>query len=308
NGTKRTIRSTPATTTTTTTTSVTDAQLKALIDQGIANALAARDADRSRNGKDSHNSGMGARRQAPPTREMKTVFRISNCSVENQTKFATCTLLADLKKKMINKYFLMGKIKKLKRELWNLRVKSNDVVGYNQRFQELALLCDRMFPEESNKVERYVSGLPDMIHRSVVASRPKTMQKAIEMASELMDKRNNTFAERQAENNRKSGEKKPYGGFKPLCPKCNYHHNGPCAPKCYKCTRVGHLARDWKSLANAINNQRGTGTGQKPTSYECGNQGHYMSDYHELKNQNHGNQTEGTGAHGMVHALGGETN
>nr|GEW07590.1 hypothetical protein [Tanacetum cinerariifolium] len=58
---KRTTRSTPATTTTTTTT-VTDAQLKALIDQGIANALAARDADRSRNGKDSHDSRMGVRR------------------------------------------------------------------------------------------------------------------------------------------------------------------------------------------------------------------------------------------------------
>nr|GEW31525.1 hypothetical protein [Tanacetum cinerariifolium] len=45
---KRTTRSTPATTNTTTTT-MTDAQLKALIDQDVANALAARDADRSQN-------------------------------------------------------------------------------------------------------------------------------------------------------------------------------------------------------------------------------------------------------------------
>nr|GEX59000.1 hypothetical protein [Tanacetum cinerariifolium] len=65
---KRTTRSTPATTATTATT-MTDAQLKALIDQGVANALAVRDADRSQNGKDSHDSGMGARRQAPHTRE-----------------------------------------------------------------------------------------------------------------------------------------------------------------------------------------------------------------------------------------------
>nr|GEW82639.1 hypothetical protein [Tanacetum cinerariifolium] len=109
---KRTTRSTPATTTTTTTTSMTDAQLKALIEQGIANALAAHDADRSQNGEDSHDFGMGARRQAPPTREctyqyfmkckplyfkgiegvveltqwferMETVFCISNCTMEN---------------------------------------------------------------------------------------------------------------------------------------------------------------------------------------------------------------------------------
>nr|GFC46739.1 hypothetical protein [Tanacetum cinerariifolium] len=36
---------------------MTDAQLKALINQGVANALAACDADRSRNGEDSHDSG-----------------------------------------------------------------------------------------------------------------------------------------------------------------------------------------------------------------------------------------------------------
>ncbi|GJX50658.1 hypothetical protein Tco_0277503 [Tanacetum coccineum] len=41
---KRTTRSTP--TTTTTTTPVTNAQLKALIDQGVVDALAARDVDR----------------------------------------------------------------------------------------------------------------------------------------------------------------------------------------------------------------------------------------------------------------------
>ncbi|GJX69243.1 hypothetical protein Tco_0304970 [Tanacetum coccineum] len=69
--------------------------------------------------------------------------------------------------------------------LWNLKVKDTDVIGYNQRFQELALLCVRMFPEESDKIERYVGGLPDMIHRSVVASKPKTMQEAIEIATEL---------------------------------------------------------------------------------------------------------------------------
>ncbi|GKC91691.1 hypothetical protein Tco_1152340 [Tanacetum coccineum] len=37
-----------------------------------------------------------------------------------------------------------------------------------------------------------------MIHESVMASRPKTMQDAIEMATELMDKKISTLAERQA--------------------------------------------------------------------------------------------------------------
>nr|GEZ46930.1 putative reverse transcriptase domain-containing protein [Tanacetum cinerariifolium] len=48
-----------------TTTPMTNVQLKALIDQGIIDALAARDADRSRNGDDNHDSRTGVRRQAP---------------------------------------------------------------------------------------------------------------------------------------------------------------------------------------------------------------------------------------------------
>ncbi|GKE06516.1 reverse transcriptase domain-containing protein [Tanacetum coccineum] len=87
--------------------------------------------------------------------KMETVFSISNCYVENQIKFSTCTLLAgaltwwnshvrtvghdvayamtwtDLKKKITNKYCPRGEIKKLKVELWNLKVKGTDVIGYN---------------------------------------------------------------------------------------------------------------------------------------------------------------------------------
>ncbi|GJX64726.1 reverse transcriptase domain-containing protein [Tanacetum coccineum] len=95
-----------------------------------------------------------------------------------------------------------------------------------------------------------------------------------------------------------SGEKKPYGGSKPLCRKCNYHHDGECAPKCTNCKKVGHLTKDCWHPINA-NNQRTI------TGYECGNQGHYRSDCPKLKNRNHGNQAGGTEAHGMVYALGG---
>nr|GFB37387.1 hypothetical protein [Tanacetum cinerariifolium] len=246
--------------------------------------------------------------------KMKTVLRISNCSVENQIKFSTCTLLGstltwwnshvmtvgpdvayvmtwvDLKKRMTDKYYPRGDMKKLESELWNLRVKSNDVVSYNQRFQELSLLCVRMFPEEADKIERYVDGLPDVIHRSVVASRPKTMQEAIKMANELMDKKNNTWAESQAENKRKvddtsssnqiqrqqqnkrqntgmaytvgSGKKKLYAGSKPLS----------------------------TANVNTANNQRGNGMGQKPTCYKCGSQGHFRKDIPKFKNNNRGTQ------------------
>ncbi|GJT75321.1 putative reverse transcriptase domain-containing protein [Tanacetum coccineum] len=313
---RRTMRLNPETTptaTAATTTTVTNAQLQAMIDLGVTAVLAARDANM--NGVDSHNSGTGARRNERATREctypdfmkcqplnfkgtegvveltqwiekMETVFRISNCSMENQIKFSTCTLLGnaltwwnshvrivfndiayamtwtELKKKMTDKYRPRTEIKKLEVKL--------------------------MFLEESDKIEKYVGGLPDMIHRSVVASKPKTMQEATEMAIEVMDKRIYTFADRQTENKRKPDnnqqpqqqyqnkrqntgkayaagtiEKKPYRGSKPLCSKCNYHYDGPCAPKCHKCNKcnkVGHFTRDYRSTVNAnnANHQRGT--------------------------------------------------
>ncbi|GJU36264.1 putative reverse transcriptase domain-containing protein [Tanacetum coccineum] len=206
---------------------------------------------------------------------------------------------------------------------------TNSDDSHNSGTGELALLCRRIFPKESDKIEKYVGGLPDMIHGSVVASKPKTMQEAVKIATELIDKKIRTFAERQTESKRKqddnqqqqqqnkrqnigrayttgTGENKQYGGSKPLCSKCNYHHDGPCAPRCHKCNKVGHLARDCRSTANAnnSNNQRGTGSSQKPTCYECGAQGHFKRDCPKLKNNNRGNQVGNGHAPAKVYAVG----
>nr|GEV26773.1 hypothetical protein [Tanacetum cinerariifolium] len=224
-----------------------------------------------------------------------------------------------LKKKLTNKYSPKGKTKKLEIKLWNLKVKGSDVGGYTQRFQELALMCTKFISNESEKVDKYISGLPDNIHGNVMSARPKTLDDAIELAKELMDQKLRTYAKRQAKNKRnldnnnqaqqkllkkqnvvqayavRTREKKPYGGSKPLCLKCNYHHSGECAPKCTNCKKIGHLTKDCWHPINA-KNQRNI------TCYECGNQGHYKSDCPMLKNQ-------GTEARGRVYALGGrETN
>nr|GFC08994.1 hypothetical protein [Tanacetum cinerariifolium] len=165
----------------------------------------------------------------------------------------------------------------------------------------------------SAKVERYIGGLPDRIHGSVKASKPQSMQEAIdvkaskpqsiqeaiEFFTELMDKKMLTHAERQAEHKRKfddtsrnnqnqqqpfkrnnvaraytarAEDKKPYRGTKPLCPKSNYHQDGPCAP-------------------NNNNNQRAQGENARGnTCFKYGVQGDYKSDCPKLKNRNQGNQ------------------
>nr|GFA80779.1 hypothetical protein [Tanacetum cinerariifolium] len=247
---KRTTRSTMDQETTNTT-SVTNAQLQAMIDQGITAALAARDALRSKNGDDSHNSKTGVRRTERATRE---------CTY---TDFLKCQPL-----------------------------------HFKGTEGELALLCGRMFPEESDKIERYTRGLPDMIHGSVVASKLKTMQEAVEIETELMDKKIHTFAEREIASKRK---------FKNTSRSTQNQQQQP--NKRQNTGRVYTAASGEKKQSTAntnnANNQRGTGSGQKPTCYECGVQGHFKRECPKLKNNNnHGNQGGRDNAPAKVYAVG----
>nr|GFC16333.1 hypothetical protein [Tanacetum cinerariifolium] len=279
---KRTSRVTPTATTTPTTT-VTNAQLQSLIDRGVAAALAERDADRSMNGDNINDLGTGGRRKMTTPRECSYTDFLKCQPMNFQGTEGVSSPMggkdggsaltwwnshmravgqdvvyampwAALKRMITSKYCPRGEIQKLEYEFWNLKVKGLDLSNYNYRFQELALMCGRMFPEDVEKVERYIGGLPDMIHGSVKASKPQSIQEAIEFATEIMDKKMLTHAERQAEHKRKlddtsrnnqhqqqpfkmnnvaraytagPGDKKPYGGIKPPCSKCNYHHDGP---------------------------------------------------------------------------------
>ncbi|GKB68299.1 hypothetical protein Tco_0929711 [Tanacetum coccineum] len=122
--------------------------------------------------------------------KMESVFHISNCFMENQKA---------LKKMMTVKYYPIGEIKKLEIELWNLKVKGTDVASYTLLFQELALMCGRMFHEELKEVEKYVGGLPNMIRGNVISYQPKTIEKSIEFANDQMDQKVLIIIERQAE-------------------------------------------------------------------------------------------------------------
>ncbi|GJT40256.1 hypothetical protein Tco_0940121 [Tanacetum coccineum] len=103
-----------------TTTTVTEAHFS-LIDQGVAAAMAEAEASRVRNGYNSN---------------------------DHYPTAAHACHWATLKKIMTDKYCPRGEIKKIKTEMWNLKVKGTDVVAYSRRFQQPSLSVSGMFPEE----------------------------------------------------------------------------------------------------------------------------------------------------------------
>nr|GEX79943.1 hypothetical protein [Tanacetum cinerariifolium] len=274
---KRITRSTPATTTTTTTTSVTDAQLKALIDQGITNALAAH-------------------------QETINATSVTNAQLKAMIDQGVTAALA-----------------------------ARDALRNDDR----KILSSKRDQETRNGTLGFE-----------VASKPNTMQEAIEIATELMDKKIRTFAERETASKRKfentlrntqnqqqqhlnkrqntgrvytaaSGEKKQYMGSRPLCTKCNYHHDGPCAPKreCPKLKnnnnqgnqsgRNNAPARVYAIGRVGIDPDANVVMGQKFVCHECGVQGHFRRECPKLKNNNNqGNQGGRNNAPARVYAVG----
>ncbi|GJZ46037.1 putative reverse transcriptase domain-containing protein [Tanacetum coccineum] len=278
--------------------------------------------------------------------KMETVFNISNCPSKYQVKYATCTLQdsaltwwnshkrtigvdaayamnwAGLMRLMTEVYCPRNEIQKMETELWNLTVKGNDLTAYTQRFQELILLCTRMVPDEEDRVERFIGGLPDNIQGNVIAANPARLQDAVRIANQLMDKKLQGYAARSAENKRRmesnprdnrgqqppfkrqnisgqnvaraytagNNERKGYVGFLPYCNKCRLHHEGLCTIRCGNCKKVGHLTRDCRVTVTpntqgaAVGNQQGIGC------YECGRPGHFRKDCPKLRSQNRGNQ------------------
>nr|GEX23795.1 putative reverse transcriptase domain-containing protein [Tanacetum cinerariifolium] len=81
------------------TTSATNAQLQAMIDKGVTAALAVRDALRSTNGDDSHNSGIGAPKELP-------VF--PNGVKEWSPSFTSTTALPKIKSSLLRALFILG--------------------------------------------------------------------------------------------------------------------------------------------------------------------------------------------------------
>nr|GEY07223.1 putative reverse transcriptase domain-containing protein [Tanacetum cinerariifolium] len=231
--------------------------------------------------------------------KMKTVFNIGTCPSKYQVKYATCTLQnsaltwwnshkrtigvdaayvmkwAGLMKLITEVYCPRNKVQKMETELWNLTVKGNNLTAYTQRFQELILLYTRMVPDEENRVERFIGGLPDNIQGNVIDANPARLQDAIRISNQLMDKKLQGYAARSAEN------KKGWKVTQRITVDSNRHSRGKIP--------LGRM--DCRVTVNPNTQGAAVGNQQGIVCYECGRPGNFKKDCPKLRNQNRGNQT-----------------
>ncbi|GKB05242.1 hypothetical protein Tco_0833437 [Tanacetum coccineum] len=198
-----------------------DATSKALIAQGIADALAGYEANRgSGNGHDSH----GVVGLTQWFKKMESVFHISNCTVTCQIKFATCTLLDSAL------------------AWWNSHVKTvGHDAAYGMPWKTLMkMLTNKMFPEESDQKIR------DFAERQAENKRKLDNNSSDKNAQQPPFKRQNVAKAYTA----RPSEKKEYVGTLPLCNKNLAATNNQRTLTCFECENPGHYRSDIPELKN----------------------------------------------------------
>nr|GEZ71740.1 hypothetical protein [Tanacetum cinerariifolium] len=167
------------------------------------------------------------------------------------------------------------------------------VVGFTRWFKKI----ETMVPNEEDRVEKYIGGLPANIQGNVIAAELTRLHDAIHIANNLMDQKFKGYAENK--------RRKAYVGTLHYYNKFSMHHEGPCTVKCGNCKRVGHMTRDCKVAVVATALRSSIRNLTSVTCYECGRQGHYRSECPKLRKQNSGNKKGNNEAKAISYAIGG---
>ncbi|GJU48369.1 putative reverse transcriptase domain-containing protein [Tanacetum coccineum] len=128
----------------------------------------------------------------------------------------------------------------LRRPVQPARVRENDVAAYTQRFQQLALMCTKFLADETKKVEKYISGLPDNIHGNVMQNDNKRKADDSSRNNQQPYKKQNVARAYTVNTNNNKNQK---------------------TGACYECGNTGHIKKNCPKLKNRRNGN-GNGTSQ----------------------------------------------
>ncbi|GKA16081.1 putative reverse transcriptase domain-containing protein [Tanacetum coccineum] len=173
---------------------------------------------------------------------------------------------------------------------------------------EMQKLVPHLVTPENKKIERYVYGLAPQIRGMVAATKPKTIQKAVQIVGSLIDEAIKNGSQRKNPEKRgNNGElgrdrnvrddnkrsrtenafaiavnpvRREYNGAAPKCAKCNLHYppESPCRV-CFNCNRPGHIDKDCRTprMVNPVNARNPTAAPR--ACYEYGSTDHIRSAY-----------------------------
>ncbi|GKG17500.1 hypothetical protein Tco_0362457 [Tanacetum coccineum] len=65
------------------------------------------------------------------------------------------------------------------------------------------MMCTKMVPEEEDRVEKFIGGLPNNIQGNVIDAKPIRLQDAVRIANNLIDQKLKGNAVKNAENKRR---------------------------------------------------------------------------------------------------------
>ncbi|GKA34362.1 putative reverse transcriptase domain-containing protein [Tanacetum coccineum] len=206
---------------------------------------------------------------------------------------------------------------KLETELWNHVMVGAGHATYIDRFHDLAMLVPHLVTPDSKRVEGYIYGLALQIRGIVAATKPSTIQKAVQITGTLNNEalRNGSIKKNhekqgnggepskdrtEREDNKRTMTRNTFAtttnpvrrentGMVPKYTTYNFHHppETPCRT-CFNCNRLGHFAKDYRVVPRNVNpiNAR------NPTAracYECGSIDHIKA----ACPRNNGNQAHG---------------
>ncbi|GJX43893.1 hypothetical protein Tco_0260569 [Tanacetum coccineum] len=209
----------------------------------------------------------------------ESVFSRSNCTEDCKVKFATGTLTEEALS-WWNSFAQPIRIEEAYKITW-VEFKKLLIKKYCPRTEELATLCPTMVPDSEKMIEVFIGGLPRSIEGNVTASKPQTLEEAINIAQRLMDqnRRQETFRSYAVTPTENNG----YTRNRPLYKKCTLHHIEPCTIKCNTYNKVGHLTKNCRKKGLA------TGSNLLPvtvTYHACREKGHYANQCQKTTNNN----------------------
>ncbi|GKB59824.1 reverse transcriptase domain-containing protein [Tanacetum coccineum] len=180
----------------------------------------------------------------------------------------------EFKKLLIKKYCPRTEVQKMEDEFYHLTVKGNDLKAYVRRFQELATLCPTMVPDSEKMMEVFIEGLPQSIEGNVTASKPQTLEEAINIAQRLMDQvTKHTPVQVSSDHKQKFDDRRTF----------NNNNYRPCTVKCNTCNKVGHLTKNYRNKGPATRSNLLPVT---VTCHACGEKGHYANQCRKTTNNN----------------------